>query len=76
MRLLPFCVVLLLLPFAFADDKPAAGKNIITKDGKVSATFPAQPTEKKGLNMVVFLHEAKDGGAWPRGSTGRLRSRL
>ena len=62
MRLLSFCVALLLLPAAFADDKPAAaGKKITTKDGKVSATFPAQPTEKKGLNMVVFLHEGKDG---------------
>jgi hypothetical protein len=61
MRLLPFCVALLLLPAASAEDKPAEGKKVTTKDGKVSATFPAQPTEKKGLNMVVFLHEGKDG---------------
>ena len=61
MRLLPLCVALLLLPAASADDKPAEGKKVTTKDGKVSVTFPRQPTETKGVNMVMYHIEGKGG---------------
>lgn len=63
MRRLTLCVVLALLVGASGCRQPdtTPETKITTKDGKVSAVFPHQPTETKDGDDLMYACESRDG---------------